>query len=125
MIKKILAGTEMQLSDGLQKLDFTYVADIVDAYLKTCEKALHTKSGHSAYNIGSGAAISIREIVSILEQQLDQSIQKSWGAPSKVDIPIAVADITKAQEELGWNPKHTIHQGLKNTYQYYADTERF
>jgi len=125
LIQNILADTEMQLSDGLQKLDFTYAADIVDAYLKACGKVLNKKSGCSTYNIGSGEAISIREIVSILEQQLNRSIKKCWGAPSRVDIPIAIADVTKAQAELGWKPTCTIHKGLQNTYQYYADAERF
>jgi nucleoside-diphosphate-sugar epimerase len=125
LIQNILADNEMQLSDGLQKLDFTYAADIVDAYLKACEKVLKTKTGFSTYNIGSGVATSIREIVSILEQQLNRSIKKCWGAPSRVDIPIAIADTTKAQAELGWEPTWTIHQGLQNTYQYYANAERF
>jgi len=120
IISKALANEKIELSDGLQKLDFIYEKDIVDAYLctiRTMEKK--QGNGYSIYNIGSGISISIREIVSIIEQQLKKPLNKAWGDLSKVDMPIAFADISKAIDHLGWSPQHSIQDGLAKTIAYY------
>ncbi len=120
IIKKSLTGESIQLSDGLQKLDFVYVADIVNAYLKSISHMqANNQSGYKVFNIGSGLAVSIREVVSIIEQQLGREVEKQWGEPSEMDIPIAFADIGYADSELGWTPKHSIHDGIAKTIEYY------
>jgi UDP-glucose 4-epimerase len=125
IISKALVNEKIELSDGLQKLDFIYEKDIVDAYLctiRTMEKK--QGSGYSVYNIGSGMSISIREIVSIIEQQLNKPLNKVWGNVSKVDIPIAFADISKAIADLEWSPQHSIQEGIAKTIAYYKEESK-
>jgi len=121
LIRKAAAGEPINLSDGLQKLDFVFAEDITDAFLRAIKLTQNPTPGHSVFNIGSGMAISVREIVSILEQQLGASLNKQWGPPSSVDIPIAFADIERAKEILGWVPRHSIHEGLAKTIKYYRE----
>ncbi|MBL0910618.1 hypothetical protein G5645_21780, partial [Pectobacterium carotovorum] len=78
-----------------------------------------TYSTYRVYNLGSGKAISIREIISVIEQHLCKTVDKEWGEPSKSDIPIAYADISTLLSDLGWYPKYTIHQGIFETINYY------
>ena len=124
IINKALNHENISLSDGLQKLDFTYSGDIVNAYIRALNKigSGPPMKGYSIYNLGSGQPISIREIVSVIEQHLGFSIDISWGKPSKVDISIAYADITKVNNELGWFPQFSIHKGIANTIKYYVNT---
>ena len=124
LIQKALRDENIELSDGLQKLDFIFAADIVDAYLKALKNIFDTKHGHSVFNVGSGAAISVRELVSILEQQMGTTIKKTWGSPSAVDIPAVFADIRKAEAVLNWSPKTSIHEGLAKTTKYYMESAR-
>lgn len=122
LIQKALLNEKIELSDGLQKLDFIYADDIVDAYLKSLNKMeKFNQPNYKIYNIGSGTAVSVRDVVSIIEQQLGISINKVWGKPSPVDIPIAFASIKNAATELGWHPKHSIHQGIAKTISYYKN----
>jgi len=124
IIQKALKEESIELSDGLQKLDFIYSKDIVSAYLKVLEHVSDFSRVHQVFNIGSGFPTSVREVVSILEQQLKFPIKKIWGKPSKTDIPIVFADITKAKKQLGWAPIYSIQQGLEMTIKYYKDEER-
>jgi nucleoside-diphosphate-sugar epimerase len=121
IIQKALAHEKIELSDGLQKLDFLYVADIVDAYMRAIEEmqVQNRTEGYEVFNLGSGMALSIRDIVSIIEQQLGETLPKVWGAPSSKDMQLVVADIAKVSSSLGWEPAHTIHQGIANTISYY------
>ncbi len=121
IIKKSLSNEQLELSDGLQKLDFIYTDDIVDAYLKALDSMKEGHVNYRVYNIGSGIGVSVREIVSIVEQQLGRTINKKWGAPSAVDFPVVFADITRAASELGWSPKTSVHGGIFKTIQYYKE----
>lgn len=119
LIKKALNGEEINLSEGLQKLDFTYVDDITRAFNLAINQGGKENFGYNLYNIGSGVCISVREIVSIIEEQLERPINKVWGPPSNLDIPVAFADIRQAKSCLNWAPEHSIHQGIKKTIDYY------
>ncbi|WP_045213320.1 NAD-dependent epimerase/dehydratase family protein [Desulfonatronovibrio magnus] len=120
LIQKALKKETMELSDGLQKLDFVYSADIIDAYLKALNVIHAFKPKHQVFNIGSGSPVSVREVVSILEQQLGTSVKKTWGKPSEFDISIVFADISRARKDLSWKPEHSIHEGMEKTIRYYA-----
>jgi len=120
VIQKALSNERIELSDGLQKLDFIYAADITDAYIRALARMNEQhEANYKVYNIGSGACVSVREVVSIIEQQLGKTIDKYWGMPSKVDIPIAFADIAQAETDLGWFPSHNIHDGIEKTIEFY------
>lgn len=119
LIRNIFSGKLTKLSDGLQKLDFIYVKDIVSAYLKSIESFEKKSSGHTTYNVGTGNPISVREVVSLLEQIVGQPIKKEWGEESSYDMPIVYADISETKSELNWKPEFSIYQGLLNTFKYY------
>jgi len=120
IIKKALSGDEIKLSEGLQKMDFIYSGDIVDAFMSVIEGMKNNKNGYAVFNIGSGYCFSVREVVSIVEQKLGKVINKKWGEPSTVDMPLVVSDISKAIKELGWAPKTNIHDGIEKCIKYYG-----
>ena len=124
LIKKALLNEEVELSDGLQKLDFVYSEDVVKAYLSTLKYREIQEAGYNSFNIGFGSPISIREVVSILEQQLGRNIKKKWGNHSYVDMPIVFSDISKAKDFLEWEPTNSIHDGLNKTVIYYKGYNR-
>ncbi|WP_040726090.1 NAD(P)-dependent oxidoreductase [Thiomicrorhabdus sp. Kp2] len=126
IINKAINDDVIELSEGLQKIDFIYVKDIVQAYVKAIER-LNSRDWDAEYevfNLGSGIALSIRDLVSVVEECLGQSVKKIWGEPSLLDIPIAFADTTKIRQVLGWEPEYTIHKGIKNTISYYKENSR-
>ena len=97
--------------------DFTDVRDVVRAYALLLE---HGRTGET-YNVGSGHAIPIEEILHRILAQSSASIEVTID-PAKlrpVDIPIIEADITKLQKDTGWTPKHSLDATIRDVLTYW------
>ena len=125
IIKKSLAKEEIVLSEGLQKLDFIYVKDVVNAYINSLNRMedIFFCPEYETFNLGSGHPLSIRDFVSIVEESLGYRINASWGGFSETDIKVAYADITKAKDLLNWQPYHGVRVGISNCIKYYRNLD--
>lgn len=95
------------------KRDFTDVRDVVCAYALLAEKG---KAGET-YNVGSGHAVSIREILKIVLEYSTANIHIETD-PEKYrpsDVPVMEADIHKIQKLTGWAPKIPLYQSVRET----------
>lgn len=98
-----LAGQPLTVvGDGCQTRDFTYVTDIARAIwtAANCDKA------GDIFNVGSGQAVSVNDIVSLLDAPFVH-IPKRPGEPD-----VTHADITKITTQLGWAPKVSLKEGV-------------
>jgi len=96
--------------DGEQARDFVHVNDIVQANLL----ALETDAGdYEAINIGTGRPTSIKQIARLLAMGMDKDIEPEIvGKYREGDIRHCVADISKARQLLGYEPKVTLDAGF-------------
>lgn len=92
------------VGNGKQKRDFTYVSDVVEGLLKSIH---NKKSDNQILNLGTGRAVSVNQIVKMLNGRKTY-IPKRPGEPD-----ITVADITKIKKYLNWKPKISINLGIK------------
>ncbi len=90
------------IGDGTQTRDFTFVTDVVDAFVKAAES---THSGE-VFNIGSGGTYSVNRLIELLGG-VTVSIPKRPGEPD-----CTFADIQKAKHQLGWSPTVTFEEGV-------------
>ena len=99
------------------KRDFTDVRDVVKAY---CRLIQYGKSGET-YNVGSGHAISIQEILDIILSQTTAKviIENDPARLRPVDVPIIEADISKIYKDTGWKPTISLPQTITDTLQYW------
>lgn len=98
--------------DGAQKREFTYVADVVQANML----AMNTKKklGGDVFNVGTGASVSLNDVVSLLNRLLGTSIKPKYVKNTvKNYIITQLSDITKIRKILGYEPKYTLEKGLK------------
>ena len=93
------------VGDGFQSRDFTYVTDVVSAFI-TCLK--DNNSIGNIYNVGSGNTYSINNLVELLGGEVVY-IPKRPGEPDKT-----FANINKIYSELNWSPKIPFEEGVKN-----------
>lgn len=104
--------------DGEQTRDFTFVKDIARANILAAEKG---ESGQY-YNIGTGKETSFNTVVDKLNEELGKDIE-----PENVENPIknyvrrTRADISRAKEDLGYEPEYSFEEGLKETVDYYRN----
>ncbi len=102
------------------KRDFTDVRDVVRAYGILIQ---HGKAGET-YNIGSGHAISIQELLNVILSLSTAKILVSTD-PARLrpsDIPVIEADITKLQDSINWHPEISLKQTLLETLNYWRGT---
>ncbi len=92
------------VGNGKQKRDFTFVSDVVDAFILASKKKIIKKE---IINIGCGKPISINNLVKIMNPNKIKYIPKRPGEPN-----MTYASIKKAKKILGWKPKVSFKQGL-------------
>jgi nucleoside-diphosphate-sugar epimerase len=101
----------IEVADLRPRRDFLYVSDLIDLLLATV-----AHGGSGAYNAGSGVSISIQESASILNRITPRPKELvSRGEHRPHEVLNVVADIRKAERELGWKPRVDIATGLRLT----------
>ncbi|MFP4476209.1 MAG: NAD-dependent epimerase/dehydratase family protein [Desulfatibacillaceae bacterium] len=97
--------------DGLQTRDFVYVADVVQALCAAMEDS--APGSGEVYNVGTGRATSLRDLLAAFSAITGKSPDTSFEPARTGDIRHSVADIAKAAADLGYAPRHTVEQGLR------------
>ena len=101
----------MIFEDGKQMRDFVSVQDVVQANLLAMERS---EADGQAVNVGSGVPISIREVAQALEAALGINIGAEISGKYRAgDIRHCFADISRAKNLLGYEPRVTFQQGME------------
>jgi len=104
-----LAGRPFTVvGDGSQTRDFTFVTDVVDAFVRVAASDLEGE----VFNVGSGNTYSVNRLVSLLGGDVVH-VPKRPGEPD-----CTFADITKLSQMLGWQPKVRFDDGVRIMLQY-------
>lgn len=120
-IKTFLEEKKLRLTTGKQRWDFVYIDDIIEAYLKLLNIS-NLPIEHEIFNIGTGNAVSIQEVISRTKEIIGSDIEPEWGVVPhrKNEVWFLCADINKAKDFLKWEPKTQILQkGLESTVNWY------
>lgn len=100
------------LGDGLQSRDFVYVANIVQALIQAADAP---KASGGVYNIGMGSSITILDLARHLNALLGSRLDPLFGPPRPGDVRYSQGDISKARQDLGYDPKVAFQDGLAKT----------
>jgi UDP-glucose 4-epimerase len=104
-LAQLLADQPLTIvGDGNQTRDFTYVTDIVDAFLS----AAASNEAGKIYNVGSNGTYSVNRLVELLGAKRAVHIPKRPGEPD-----CTWADVSKIQRELGWRAKVSFEEGVQ------------
>jgi UDP-glucose 4-epimerase len=121
MLAVIRDESPVVYGDGEQSRDFTYIANVVDVTLRACEAP---GSSGMVINGGTGARITLNQVVKLLEKITGKIIQAKYEPPRAGDIKDSQADISRARELLKYHPLVDFEEGLKLTWDWYASTYR-
>lgn len=123
-VAEIEAGSRepvMKVGNLSAKRDFTDVRDVVRAY------ALLMESGCAGetYNIGSGHAIAIEDILGIIlrNSSVDIKVEVDSAKLRPVDVPIIEADTSKVYAATGWQPEIPLEQTICETLDFWRTKE--
>ena len=105
--------------DGLQERDFVYVSDVVEANLA----AAYLGDGR-IYNIGTGEPVTVNRIYSLL-QEFTEFHQEPVYLPRRAGDVLKIAlDPGRAAQELGWEPKVSLEDGLRHSVEHVREASK-
>lgn len=115
-LEQALAGEPITVNgDGTQTRDFVYIDDIARANLQ----AATTDAVGEGYNIGTGTAISIRDLAELVRDITDTESDIIHTEPREGDIEHSVGNISKANTHLNYEPTVSFQEGLERTAEWY------
>lgn len=119
-IKAILAGQRPTIfGDGRQTRDFTYVENVVQANLLAAQAS---GAAGRVFNVGSGQAISLLDLLATLNRILGTQVEPDFQAARTGDVRDSLADISLAKRVLGYQPAVDLVEGLRRTVEFYRRT---
>ena len=105
--------------DGTTSRDYTYIDDIVDGIIKSCNYVVNNKNVYEILNLGNSSPVSLKEMINTIGQAVgvEPKIKQLPMQPGDVDRTFA--DISKAKELIGYNPKTSFKEGIENFVEWY------
>lgn len=104
--------------DGDQSRDFTYIENVVAANLLAAK--VPGVAGE-VFNIASGERITVNELVRVLAEIIGVNAEAEHTPSRPGDVRHSLADISRAQELLVYEAKVDVHEGLKQTVEWYKN----
>lgn len=120
----MLEGKEIPMfGDGTTSRDYTYIDDIVDGIIKSCQYCMDNKEVYEILNIGNSSPTTLKEMINTIGQALgiEPKIKQLPMQPGDVDR--TYADVSKAKKLIGYEPKTTFKQGIENFVKWYKENE--
>lgn len=110
--------------DGNYSRDFTYIDNVIqmNELAITCQ---NPEAINTVYNTAFGDRNTLNDLVKYLKQYLSEfdskinDVQIIYGENRAGDIPHSLASIEKAKKMLGYNPKYSLQEGLKEAVAWY------
>lgn len=94
--------------DGSTRRDYTYIDDIVDGVLRAVDRPFP----YAIINLGESQTTNLNELVALIENHVGKRAKLERDGAQPGDVEITCADITLAREQLGYNPRFSMDEGI-------------
>ena len=116
VLDNIFTDREVPLyNGGRMHRDWTYVDDIVQGVISAADHRL----GYEIINLGRGEPTLLSDFVRLIEAEAGRSASLIEKPMPAADIAYTYADITKARDLLGYDPKTSVHRGVGEFFRWY------
>jgi len=121
LIQSLILGNEFSMTFGEQRRDFIYIIDMIDAIIKAI--VADDRVNGSVVNVGSGISYQIKEIATLVANQINPGASNLIKLGAVQYRPNEVMDysvkIARAKELLKWCPRTKIKDGVKETVKHF------
>lgn len=119
-VKQMLAGQRPTIfGDGNQSRDFTYIENVIDGILLAANAP---GIRGLTFNIATGKRVRVLDLVQQINEILGTQIQPIFDEPRPGDILHSLADISAAEDLMGYQPGTRFVEGLRETVSWFAET---
>lgn len=102
--------------DGSARREFLHVDDLAEA----CYICMHHYNGAEHINVGTGEDVTIKELAETISNVIGFPGFTQWDTTKPNGTPRKVLNVDKIKS-LGWEPKISLHEGIKSTYEWYKE----
>ena len=114
-IRWIVEGETLHLNgDGTQTRGFTYIDDIARGVIQALKSV-----GYEIINLGGHESISMNGLISLIESKVGQQATVEYHPFHTADMKANLADVSKAGELLGWEPRIGLENGIARALEWY------
>lgn len=115
LAKLSVYGDDYNTPDGTAMRDFIHVVDLARGHVAAID---HQKNGVQIYNLGTGKATSVMEMVKAFEKAAGKPLPFKIAGRRPGDLAVVFAGAEKAEKELGWKAELTIEDAMRDTINY-------
>jgi UDP-glucose 4-epimerase len=119
-IQKMLTGEQPVINgNGRQTRDFVFVEDVVEANLLVMGQGIE-----GVFNVGTSSETPVNELFAILKELTKSDCKEVHGPAKKGEQLRSTIDATKLRQQLGWEAKVGLSEGLRKTVDYFSERLR-
>jgi UDP-glucose 4-epimerase len=123
-VMQMLRGEQPTVfGDGSQSRDFTHIDNTVEANLLAATAPAAAAAGR-VFNIATGTRVDLNQAFELLKKLTGYSGTLQYAPERHGDIKHSLADISRAERELGYKPKVNFAEGLRRTIEWYRQQEQ-
>lgn len=115
--KLIVFGNDYPTPDGTCQRDYLHIVDLAIGHLKALEY-VNKHSGVEAFNLGTGSAVSVLELINAFETSNNIILPYEIGGRRSGDLSAFWADASKAEKLLGWKTKHDLIDMCRSAWKF-------
>ena len=134
--KAILAGQPIEVfNHGKMRRDFTYIDDIVQGVVRTCDRVAPvnpewngaepdpgtSSAPYRIYNIGNNQPAELLHVIDCLEKTIGKTVEKRSLPMQAGDVPATYADVEDLTEAVGFKPATPIEAGIERFVAWYSE----
>lgn len=117
-MQRLKSGEAIEIwGDGSVVRDYVHVKDLAELCVTATESP---RTG--AYNCGSGAGVSLKDLVEALSMATGHQITPVYKSGRALDVPVSVLDCRAAERDFDWRPQVGLHEGLSETWEWVSGT---
>lgn len=109
----------LQFGDGTTGRDYTYIDDIVEGIVR----AIDRPQDFEIINLGDSTPVLLKDLIATLEEITGIEAKITQLPMQAGDVTLTFADISKARDLLGWQPKVPIKEGLRRLVSWYRSQQ--
>lgn len=113
-------GDDYPTPDGTCLRDYIHVVDLAKAHVSACTRLLHTQneSAFEVFNVGTGKATSVLEIINGFERLTKVRLNYTIGGRRSGDAAAVYADTSKANNQLGWKAQKGLDDMILSSWKW-------
>jgi UDP-glucose 4-epimerase len=118
--KLTVYGNDYNTTDGTCIRDYIHVVDLAKAHVKSCNRLLAgaMNVNYEVFNIGTGNGISVLQIIEAFEKHNNVKLNYTIGKRRAGDAPAVYADVSKAEQTLGWKAVLGLQDMVTSAWQW-------